>query len=148
MAQVAALLGSSDWLAHDQCRAPVILCGDFNALPLSSVCRRLAGRRADVQIEVQRGRCAGRRAANRVAGELFRIRDDVPGDLRHGVFRRPLQSFQAIVRFSNASETIGPDGNVDARGMAIKLLGVEGTPAIPERARVLPFSAQLRYLDS
>jgi endonuclease/exonuclease/phosphatase family metal-dependent hydrolase len=58
MAQVAALLGS-DWLAHDQCRDPVILCGDFNALPLSSVCRRLAGRLMDVQIAAQRHRPKG-----------------------------------------------------------------------------------------
>ena len=62
---------------------------------------------------------------------VFTIRDDVPGELRHGVFHRPLQSFQAIVRFSNSSETIGSDGNVAARGMAIKLLDVDGTPAIP-----------------
>lgn len=33
---------------------------------------------------------------------VFRIRDDVPVDLRHGVFHRPGQSFQAIVRFSNS----------------------------------------------
>jgi endonuclease/exonuclease/phosphatase family metal-dependent hydrolase len=58
MAQVAALLGSG-WLAHDQCRDPVILCGDFNALPSSSVCRRLAGRLKDVQIEAQRHRPKG-----------------------------------------------------------------------------------------
>lgn len=58
MAQVATLLGS-DWLAHDQCRAPVILCGDFNALPLSAVCRRLAGRLKDVQINTQRHRPKG-----------------------------------------------------------------------------------------
>ena len=62
---------------------------------------------------------------------VFRIRDDVPVDLRHGVFYRPGQSFQAIVRFSNSSETIAPDGNFAARGMAIKLLDVDGTPAIP-----------------
>lgn len=58
MAQIEALLGS-DWLAHDQCRDPVILCGDFNSLPLSSVCRRLAGRLKDVQIEAQRHRPKG-----------------------------------------------------------------------------------------
>ena len=52
-------------------------------------------------------------------------------DLRHGVFRQPNQSFQAIVRFSNSSETIDPDGRGAARGMAIKLLDVDGTPAIP-----------------
>jgi len=61
---------------------------------------------------------------------LFTIRDDVADDLRHGVFRQPNQSFQAIVRFSNSSETIAPDGKGDARGMAVKLLDVEGTPAI------------------
>ena len=38
---------------------------------------------------------------------VFTIRDDVADDLRYGVFHRPNQSFQAIVRFSNSSETIG-----------------------------------------
>lgn len=62
---------------------------------------------------------------------VFAIRDEVATDLRHGVFSQPEKSFQAIVRFSNSSETIGPDGKPDARGMAVKLLDVEGTPAIP-----------------
>jgi len=62
---------------------------------------------------------------------VFTIRDDVPDDLRHGVFHQLNQSFQAIVRFSNSLETIGPYGNVAARGMAIKLLDVDGTRAIP-----------------
>ncbi|HWR92092.1 MAG TPA: catalase family protein [Desulfobacterales bacterium] len=62
---------------------------------------------------------------------VFTIRDDVPDDLRHGVFHRPDRSFQTIVRFSNSSETIGPDGSVAARGMAIKLLDVDGTLAVP-----------------
>ncbi|HEY0634909.1 MAG TPA: endonuclease/exonuclease/phosphatase family protein [Gammaproteobacteria bacterium] len=47
-AQVEALLGS-DWLAHEQCHDPVILCGDFNALPSSPVYRRLAERLSDAQ---------------------------------------------------------------------------------------------------
>ena len=62
---------------------------------------------------------------------VFTIRDDVADDLRYGVFSKPNQSFQAIVRFSNSSETIDPDGRLATRGMAIKLLDVEGTPAIP-----------------
>jgi hypothetical protein len=62
---------------------------------------------------------------------VFTIRDDVPDHFRHGVFHQPNQSFQAIVRFSNSSETIDPDGLGAARGMAIKLLDVAGTPAIP-----------------
>ncbi|PKL40213.1 MAG: endonuclease [Candidatus Riflebacteria bacterium HGW-Riflebacteria-1] len=52
MAQVEALLGR-DWLTHEQCRGPVILCGDFNALPSSPVYRRLSRRLRDVQAEAQ-----------------------------------------------------------------------------------------------
>ncbi|HSO59414.1 MAG TPA: catalase family protein [Desulfobacterales bacterium] len=80
------------------------------------------------QGRIRRGQHA--KATGCVRG-VFRIRDDVPVDLRHGVFHWPGQSFNAIVRFSNSSETIAPDGNVSARGMAIKLLDVDGTLAIP-----------------
>jgi hypothetical protein len=62
---------------------------------------------------------------------VFTVRDDVPDDLRHGVFRRAGQSFQAIVRFSNSSETIEPDRRAAARGMAVKLLDVGGSSAVP-----------------
>ena len=61
----------------------------------------------------------------------FKIQNDVAENLRHGIFHQPNQSFQTIVRFSNSSEMIGPDGLPNARGMAIKLLDVDGTPAIP-----------------
>lgn len=62
---------------------------------------------------------------------VFTIRDDVPADLRYGVFRQPKQSFQAVVRFSNSAETMDSDKTLAARGMAIKLLDVAGAPAIP-----------------
>jgi endonuclease/exonuclease/phosphatase family metal-dependent hydrolase len=52
MAQIEALLGD-EWLGNEQCRDPVILCGDFNALPSSQVCRQLCARLKDVQIEAQ-----------------------------------------------------------------------------------------------
>lgn len=55
MVQAEALLGA-DWLAHEQCREPVILCGDFNAMPLSAVCRRLLSHLNDAQIEAERHR--------------------------------------------------------------------------------------------
>ncbi|PKL44112.1 MAG: hypothetical protein CVV42_19595 [Candidatus Riflebacteria bacterium HGW-Riflebacteria-2] len=42
-----------DWLTHEQCRGPVILCGDFNALPSSPAYRRLSSRLRDVQTEAQ-----------------------------------------------------------------------------------------------
>lgn len=57
-AQVEALLGE-DWLAHPQCNGPVILCGDFNALPSSPVCGRLGGHLRDVQIEMPNHRPLG-----------------------------------------------------------------------------------------
>ncbi len=58
MTQVEALLGS-DWLGHEQCREPVILCGDFNARPASPACRRLSHRLQDVQTEAHDHRPKG-----------------------------------------------------------------------------------------
>ncbi|MEN8108179.1 MAG: endonuclease/exonuclease/phosphatase family protein [Pseudomonadota bacterium] len=50
--QAEALLGS-DWLGHPDCCGPVVLCGDFNALPSSPVCRQLRTRLYDAQIELE-----------------------------------------------------------------------------------------------
>lgn len=50
--QAEALL-SGDWLGHPKCRKPVVLCGDFNAGPGSTVCRRLGTRLRDVQLELE-----------------------------------------------------------------------------------------------
>jgi endonuclease/exonuclease/phosphatase family metal-dependent hydrolase len=50
-AQAEALLGP-DWLSHPDCRGPIILCGDFNALPSSPVCLKLRSRLHDAQIEL------------------------------------------------------------------------------------------------
>jgi len=86
MAQVESLLGS-DWLGHEQCRGPAILCGDFNARPSSPVCRRLSRRLRDVQIEAQDHRpkstFSGRFPALRIdhifiSPELEVIRVEVP----------------------------------------------------------------------
>jgi endonuclease/exonuclease/phosphatase family metal-dependent hydrolase len=46
--QVDALLGP-DWLGHPECQGPAIFCGDLNALPWSTVCKRLSRRLSDVQ---------------------------------------------------------------------------------------------------
>lgn len=60
--QVRVLMGK-EWLEHPACRAPIILCGDFNVLPASSVHRRLrgsvesvGGRLNDAQQAVLKGR--------------------------------------------------------------------------------------------
>ncbi len=49
--QAEALLGSG-WLSHPDCRKPIILCGDFNALPSSSICRRFRTLLLDAQKEL------------------------------------------------------------------------------------------------
>jgi len=106
------------------------------------------------QGRIRRGQHA--KATGCARGE-FTIRDDIPDELRHGVFHQPARSFEAIVRFSNSSETIDPDRHAAARGMAIKLLDVEGTPAIPgtdDRCQdfltvnhpVFPFATPAEYL--
>ena len=55
----------------------------------------------------------------------FRVRDDLPQELRSGVFV-PGHEYQAWIRFSNGNAALQPDGTKDARGMAIKLMGVPG----------------------
>ena len=60
----------------------------------------------------------------------FIVRRDLPADLRVGIFKEP-RTFPALIRYSNAG-ALAPIGGTahdikrDARGMAIKLLGVEG----------------------
>ncbi len=55
LCQARALLGA-DWLNCAECQGPVILCGDFNALPGSQVCRLLRRRLRDSQLELDRHR--------------------------------------------------------------------------------------------
>jgi hypothetical protein len=55
----------------------------------------------------------------------FIVESPLPEELRIGVFKEQ-RTYPAYIRFSNASTTIQPDSRRDIRGMAIKLLGVEG----------------------
>jgi len=50
--QAKALLGS-EWIAHPVCHGPVILCGDFNALPNSRLCRTVKEFFRDAQEELE-----------------------------------------------------------------------------------------------
>ena len=68
--QIKALLGN-EWLGHPECQGPVILCGDFNALPSSPVCRLLQGRLRDVQREK-----AGHRPRRTFSGRYPLVRID------------------------------------------------------------------------
>ncbi len=53
--QIDVLLGH-DWLGHAACRDPVIVAGDFNAIPRSRVYRRLAAHLCDAQSAKRGGR--------------------------------------------------------------------------------------------
>jgi catalase len=98
------------------------------------------------------------KATGCVEAEL-RIADNVPPELRHGVFREAGRMFRAIVRFSNSREKLEHDGEPSARGMAIKLLDVEGPRAMSgdnENTQdflmvnhpVFPFATPAEYLET
>jgi hypothetical protein len=53
----------------------------------------------------------------------FEVRDDLPADLRIGLFAQP-RTYAARIRFANASSP--SDRDRDVRGMSIQLLDVEG----------------------
>lgn len=63
----------------------------------------------------------------------FEVEPHLPEELRVGVFKEP-RTYPAHIRFSNASTTVRADSRRDIRGMAIKLLGVEGEKLL-ERER-------------
>lgn len=52
LAQAKALCGPQ-WLGHPDCKGPVILCGDFNALPRSPACRHIRRKLRDAQVEME-----------------------------------------------------------------------------------------------
>ncbi len=58
----------------------------------------------------------------------FRVLDNLPPSLRAGLFIEP-RAYQAWIRFSNGFETPQDDKIGDARGMAIKVMGVERSPS-------------------
>jgi hypothetical protein len=61
----------------------------------------------------------------------FTVVEGLPEDLRVGVFREP-RTYHALLRFSNGASLV--DNVPDARGLAIKLLGVEGPSLIEGEA--------------
>ncbi|MBW4444451.1 MAG: catalase family protein [Plectolyngbya sp. WJT66-NPBG17] len=58
-------------------------------------------------------------------GEL-KIYDNLPEPLAQGLFREP-RTYPVMIRFSTAPGDIMPDGMSAFRGMAIKVIGVEGS---------------------
>jgi len=65
----------------------------------------------------------------------FQVLDCIPEELRKGVFAKPGREYQAFIRYSNADVLMRADsfeGKHGSRGMAIKLLKVDGDRLIPK----------------
>ncbi|MFC6978042.1 catalase [Microbulbifer taiwanensis] len=62
----------------------------------------------------------------------FSVNGDIPAHFRHSVLSQPGREYQSWIRFSNGDMTVQPDAKADARGMAIKLLDVDGVKIAPE----------------
>ncbi len=70
---------------------------------------------------------------------VFQVAPELDRKFRVGVFSEPGRRYDAWVRFSNAATLVLPDDPKDemgnrvpgSRGMAVKLLGVAGTPLVP-----------------
>ncbi|MET0570217.1 MAG: catalase family protein [Pedobacter agri] len=63
-------------------------------------------------------------------GEL-EVYDNLPEHLAQGLFKQP-KKYPVIIRYSTAPGMIEPDKKSSQRGMAIKIIGVEGEKFLPE----------------
>lgn len=68
-------------------------------------------------------------------GELV-VSPNLPQVLAQGVFKTP-KTYPVIIRLSTAPGAIMPDGQPTFRGMAIKIIGVEGEKFLPQEADAL-----------
>lgn len=70
----------------------------------------------------------------------FIVEAGIPHEMKVGIFKEP-KTYDAWIRFSNSSNSrddngkTQPDGNPDGRGMAIKLIDVEGKKVLDDRER-------------
>jgi len=69
---------------------------------------------------------------------IFSVDADLPEHLRHGVFV-PGRQYKAWIRFSNGNSEARPAWFFDARGMAIKLMGVPGEKLLGDEIHTQDF---------
>lgn len=91
--------------------------------------RQLEGRK-DQRGRVRFMRDAHAKGHGCVKGD-FAVRGDIPADLKVGVFETE-RHYKSWMRYSNGNSEVRYDWKRDARGMAIKLTGVEGRKLVPE----------------
>ncbi|CAH0353311.1 hypothetical protein AQB9606_03167 [Aquabacterium sp. CECT 9606] len=73
------------------------------------------------------------RKAHGCVQATFTVLDTLPPKLSQGLFATP-RSYPAVVRFSNGSGQSQDDRTGDARGMAVKLMGVPGKKLLEDEA--------------
>ena len=69
---------------------------------------------------------------------VFRVDPDLDPRLRYGIFQ-PGQEYNAWIRFSNGNSEVLSGRWPDARGMAIKLVGVEGRKLLDDESHTQDF---------
>ena len=70
---------------------------------------------------------------------IFRVDPDLAPALRHGVFGQPGKEYDAWIRFSNGNSEVLSSRVPDARGMAIKLMGVTGPKLLEDEIETQDF---------
>jgi len=104
---------------------------------ITDIIRQFIGRR------FQEGRRPALRDAhakdNGCVRAIFRVDSEIPADLRHGVFAAPGKEFNAWVRFSNSNSEVLSPRLPDSRGMAVKLMGVDGPKLLDDERETQDF---------
>lgn len=104
---------------------PGLSAAESAAVKSSMAAAREISRRAEAVNGLPFRRDAHAKATGCVRA-LFSVNADIPERYRHSIFAEPAREYQAWVRFSNGDMLVQPDKKADARGMAIKVMGVEG----------------------
>jgi hypothetical protein len=78
--------------------------------------------------------------AHGVVKATFKVLDNLPPDLKVGIFAEPA-TFDAWIRYSNGNTTPQADSVGDGRGMAIKLMNVPGSPSTTQDFLMINFPA-------
>jgi hypothetical protein len=63
---------------------------------------------------------------------IFTVDERISPRFRYGIFSNSSKSFNAWIRFSNGAHKIQSDSKGDIRGMAVKLMGVDGKKLLDE----------------
>lgn len=87
-------------------------------------------KRFDTEGQAFRG---AHRKAHGCVQSTFTVLDQLPAELAQGLFAKA-RSYNAVIRFSNGSADSQDDHAGDARGMAIKIMGVAGPKLLSDEA--------------